>query len=226
MPASDRGARAAWAWPLTGAFVGLVGWLVAIAGEALGLMAPAAAILTLAAMALLTGAMHEDGLADTADGLLGGRTRARRLEIMRDSRIGSFGALALILTVLMRWQALTVLLTFDQGLALIGVMALSRLPMALIMAALPHARGDGLAVLTGRPDGPCVAAAAALALVLAALTTGPLSPLLLLAALITATLVGAISAARIGGQTGDVLGAAAMLSEAVLLAIAAGALRT
>jgi adenosylcobinamide-GDP ribazoletransferase len=175
-------------------------------------------------MAWLTGAMHEDGLADTADGLLGGRTRAARLSIMKDSRIGTFGALALILTVLMRWQGLTVLLSFDHGIMLIGVMALSRLPMALIMAALPHARTDGLAVLTGRPEGATLAAAAALAVVLVALTSGPISPLLLLAALVTATLVGALAAARIGGQTGDVLGAAALLSEAVLLALAAGSL--
>src|SRR5260221_7350189 len=93
-------ARASWTFPIAGLLVGLAGALVYwIAIRANAAPFPAAAI-TLAATLLLTGAMHEDGLADTADGL-GGKTRKQKLEIMRDSRIGTFGACALAISLLL-----------------------------------------------------------------------------------------------------------------------------
>ncbi len=119
---------------------------------ALGVPPGPVAAATLAALALMTGAIHEDGLADTADGLLGGRTPDRRLEIMKDSRIGSFGALALMLVALASWSALAGLMAQGQHWpALLAAAALSRAPMAVLMAALPPARVTGLSAATGRP---------------------------------------------------------------------------
>ncbi|MEM8578904.1 MAG: adenosylcobinamide-GDP ribazoletransferase, partial [Pseudomonadota bacterium] len=88
-----EGARAVWAYPVVGLLLGAF-------AAGIGALAPTPVIgagLALAAMAMMTGALHEDGLADTADGLWGGQSRARRLEIMKDSRIGAYGVLALIL---------------------------------------------------------------------------------------------------------------------------------
>ena len=96
-------AAAAWAFPLAGAVVGVLQALVLIAAIGLGLPMAMAAGLALAAGVLATGGLHEDGLADCADGFGGGRSPARKLEIMRDSRIGSYGALALILGLGLRW---------------------------------------------------------------------------------------------------------------------------
>ncbi|MCJ9706777.1 adenosylcobinamide-GDP ribazoletransferase, partial [Bradyrhizobium sp. SHOUNA76] len=90
-PAGDGAvARATWALPVAGLLVGLAGALVYKMASRFGLTPNLAALLALATTALITGALHEDGLADTADGLGGGRTRERKLEIMRDSRIGTY----------------------------------------------------------------------------------------------------------------------------------------
>ena len=106
-PAADGAiARATWALPVAGLLVGLAGALVYKISSRLGLTPNLAALLALATTALITGALHEDGLADTADGLGGGRTRERKLEIMRDSRIGTYGVCALILSFGLRWSAL------------------------------------------------------------------------------------------------------------------------
>ncbi len=97
-------ADARWAFPLVGLALGLIGWAVHAGALASGAPAPVAAVRALAALALATGALHFDGLADFADGIGGGRDRAHALEIMRDSRVGSYGVLALILIVAL-WLA-------------------------------------------------------------------------------------------------------------------------
>jgi len=217
---APRGAEAAWAWPLAGAVVGLIGAAAAWVALALGAGPGAAAAAALVAQALTTGGLHEDGLSDTADGLLGGRTREKRLEIMKDSRIGSFGALALVLVTLARWSALAALCAGGPYAAvLVAAGALSRVPMAAIMAALPNARDTGLSRLTGRPAGATVALAAALALALALVLTGwQVLPAALVAALLCTGL--AFSAkSRIGGQTGDILGASQQIAEATLFSL-------
>ena len=212
-----QGARSAWAWPVVGAVVGGIAAAVAWGGTAVGLPPGPCAALVLAAQALMTGALHEDGLADTADGLMGGRTRERRLEIMKDSRIGSFGALALVLVTLARWSALAALIGVGGFAAIIAAAALSRAPMALLMAALPNARPSGLSHHVGRPSGGTAALACALALAIGLLTTGTGA---LLMALYAAPLILALAwaaRARIGGQTGDILGASQQLTEAAAL---------
>jgi adenosylcobinamide-GDP ribazoletransferase len=216
-----QGADAAWAWPLVGMVIGAL--QVVVAGLLLWLHVPlgVTAAVILGVNAVVTGALHEDGLADTADGFFGGWTRERRLEIMKDSHIGSFGTLALIVTVLARWSALVVILTGPLW-GLIAVAALSRAPMAAVMAGLPNARGQGLAQSVGRPDRDVVAVAILLAFLVAAVTVGLTTALLMGAVVAVVTSALALTAqARIGGQTGDVLGAAQQMAEVAALTVLA-----
>lgn len=218
-------AGSCWAWPLVGV---TVGGIAAISGTLLmdvGLPAGFAAAIVLAVAALLTGALHEDGLADTADGFWGGRTAERRLEIMKDSRIGSYGALTLILSLMAKWSLLVSLLT--QGEALFAVMvagALSRMIMPGLMAALPFARNGGLAASIGRPSGAQALSAVTLGLVISAGLCGFVGLMAALAAVIATVLLGLMARARIGGQTGDVLGASQQLAEISALAVLVAAL--
>ena len=166
---ANRSATAAWAWPLVGAVVGGIGAGAGALAMAAGLPAAVAAALALIAMALATGGLHEDGLADTADGLWGGHDTARRLEIMRDSRVGAFGVLALGLLLLLRFAVLAALFEAGQALLLIAASALARFGMATIMALLPNARRDGLSQSTGRPGPVPVAGALGLSILTAML---------------------------------------------------------
>lgn len=218
------GASSAWAWPLVGAVLGVMAATVAQGALWLGVTPSIAAVLVLATLALLTGGLHEDGLSDSADGLFGGWTKARRLEIMKDSRVGSYGVLALVLVTLARWSGLTAVLVYGQGWAdvagaLMAAGALGRMPMAMIMAVLPNARGEGLSHATGRPSFRVALVGAAMAIGLTVLVAGwAVLPMLAAVVLVTGAL--ALSALRrIGGQTGDILGAAQQLAEAACLAV-------
>jgi adenosylcobinamide-GDP ribazoletransferase len=216
-----QGAEAAWAWPLVGVVIGTLNAVVAAVLLWFHVPVAITAAAVLGANAILTGALHEDGLADTADGFFGGWTRERRLEIMKDSHIGSYGTLALIVTALARWSALAVVLTGPIW-ALIAVAALSRAPMAAVMAALPNARGRGLAQSVGRPDRDAVAIAMVLAFFVAAVMTGVAAALIMVAVVAVMTGVLALTAqSRIGGQTGDVLGASQQLAEVAALTVLA-----
>jgi len=213
------GAASAWAWPLVGAALGALAALVATGALWLGITPGVAAALVLAASAMLTGGLHEDGLADTADGLFGGWTKARRLEIMKDSRIGSYGMLALMLVTLARWSALTALLVFGgHWAALVATGAVARAPMALMMALLPNARGEGFSHATGRPTQAVALAGLALALAISVGVAGWTGFLLLGVALVAAILMSILALRRIGGQTGDILGATQQLAEVACLA--------
>lgn len=209
---------AAWAWPLAGAVVGAI-----TAAFAAGLMVIAPPLsagviagIALGAQVMLTGAMHEDGLADTADGFWGGWDKTRRLEIMKDSHIGTYGVMALIVVTGIRWACLTVLIGLGQWGALVVVAALSRAPMAVLIVVLPSARGAGLAHSVGRVP----AASAGFAVLIAAgfaLMLGGAGLAALLAAGLAVTALALLARAKIGGQTGDVLGAAQQLAEAAAL---------
>ena len=209
-----RGARAAWAWPLAGvavAFIAVcVGWITSL----LGVPAPLIAALVLGVQIMATGALHEDGLADCADGFWGGMDRERRLTIMKDSRIGVYGVVALVLALMVRWSALTLLIEADALFgALIATAALSRVPMVALMATLPPAREDGLSRLVGRPDQDTALVAAALAATLALITIGFSAVPVAVIIVAVAFGLGRLALSRIGGQTGDVLGASQQLSE-------------
>lgn len=222
--ATVRGARAAWAYPIAGLAVGSAGALAGATALTFASSAELAAALALLVMVVITGALHEDGLADCADGFWGGHTPARRLEIMKDSRIGAYGVIALILSLLIRWIALTAL--FDAGFVWSGPIAaaaLSRAFMVVVMCIMPQARTDGLGATVGSPDiwTTCLALGIGIVVVTVlwpkflwaggiCLVLGVFGPLL-------------IAQRKIGGQTGDVLGATQQVSDILLLiAFAAG----
>lgn len=219
---APRGAAAGWAWPLAGALVGMIAVLAGLAALALGLSVWLAAATVLAVQIGATGGLHEDGLADCADGFWGGHSVEQRLTIMHDSRIGSFGMLAVLLSVLARWSALAALLTagWAGAGAIVAVAALSRVPMVALMAGLPNARGAGLAQALGRPAGPTVALALGMAALVGGLAAGTTLFALVLAAILAGLAVGLIARRKIGGQTGDVLGASQQMAEVAALATA------
>lgn len=219
---TPRGADAGWAWPLVGAAVGGIAALVVALANFVGLPVGVAAAMALAIAAILTGALHEDGLADTADGIFGGRDVERRLAIMKDSHIGSFGTLALILVTLARWSALAVLVTTGGAvLALIATGALSRVPMLVLMATLPNARGSGLSKTVGQPGSTVVLVAAGIAGGLGLFLAGWITIWIALALAALTLGVAALARAKIGGQTGDVLGASQQLAEVLCLSLLA-----
>ena len=210
---------AAWAFPLAGLAVGVGAALVFWGATALGLPLGLAALLGLCAQIALCGALHEDGLADLADGLWGGHTRERRLEIMRDSRIGSYGVLALILSLALRWQALVYLGTLDFTLALQALVAmamLSRVAPVALLALLPAARADGLGHSAQSVPVRSLAVATLVAIApLLLLQSIPVVTLALVLAAQSAVVLAlaAIARRKLGGQTGDVLGAGQQLAE-------------
>ena len=200
-------ARCLWAFPLVGAVVGALMGVVFSAADWLGLPLLAAALLAVATATLATGGLHEDGLADTADGFGGGQTVARKLEIMQDSRIGSFGVLALIFTLALTASAIATAGTF---LTFIAISAASRTAMLLPMIWLKPARAEGLGHgAQAEADAP--AFAALLLTLLLILFAGQI--LTLVAMIATALIVRHLAQRQIGGQTGDVLGATQKLAE-------------
>jgi adenosylcobinamide-GDP ribazoletransferase len=216
-------ARAVWAYPLAGALVCAIGALLFALAVLTHLPASVAAALAIGATLFASGALHEDGFADFCDGLGGGRERARKLEIMRDSRIGTYGALGLGLSLLLRWSALTTLaepkLVFA---AWIAAGALSRGAIAVPLALLPPARADGLGVRAASPPAWSSAAALTLAAVIAVCLLGLGALPLIVAVLATAIVVTWLARAQLGGQTGDVLGACALGAECLALVAASG----
>lgn len=228
-PSERRLAEAAWTFPIAGAVVGLIGGFVLWGALALSLPPFAAAVLAVAATALVTGCLHEDGLADTADGFGGGRERARVLAILRDSRIGTYGVIALIVSFLLRVGAVASLAASSAGLAMLALIAAhagARGALPLFMRAVPQARDDGLSATAGRPSAGVVAGAAALGLVVALICVG-FGVTLVSAILVAGALavLARLALRKIGGQTGDVLGAAEQASEIVILLAAAALLR-
>lgn len=216
----DDVARAGPAFPLVGAALGAV-----VGGIAASLAAPLspllAAGLALGAGIILTGALHLDALADSADAL-GGRTRERALEIMRDHAVGAYGAVAIALDLLIRAAALAALARDGRALPFaVAAGALSRAVPVPLAAALPYARpGAGLArSLAGSAWGRA-AIAAALAILIAALATGLVGLALGACTALATVSLGVAFARWLGGVTGDALGAAVELAEVALLALA------
>jgi adenosylcobinamide-GDP ribazoletransferase len=213
-------------FPLVGALIGAAAGLVFALATGLGLPPMLAALLAVAAQILLTGGLHEDGLADVADGFGGGRTRADKLRILRDPRLGSFGAMALMLALLARISALAALA--EPGLVaavLIVAGATSRAALPVIMATLAPARDDGLAASAGRPHPLRATAAVIIALLTAFVLLPPaMAAVGLIAAAGGALIIARLARRQIGGHTGDVLGAAQQLAEIGVL-LAAPALR-
>jgi adenosylcobinamide-GDP ribazoletransferase len=217
--------RAQRLFPLVGAGIGGAVGLVYLGMRATGVPDLAAAALVLGASALLTGALHEDGLADVGDGFGGGRDRESKLEIMRDSRLGTYGALILMVSFVARLSALAALSNGVVAQSLIAAHALARGVLPAMSMSLPYARKDGRAATAGRPDSATAATAAALALLIALLSLPWVEALVAaLVAVAIAIGMGWLAQRQIGGQTGDVLGGAEQVGETAILVLLAARL--
>lgn len=212
-------AAAAWSFPIIGLLPGAAGGLAYALVIWLGGTDWLAAVFCVAAMVLLCGGLHEDGLGDFADGL-GGTNRERRLAIMRDSQSGNFAIVALVLIFAGRIAAIAALAAPGRVfLGLLAAAAISRAAMIVVMHFLPPARGDGLGAEAGCPAQRSMAAAVLIAGAIALASQGFVPGLACLAAAAIATLMlAAIALNRLGGQTGDVLGAVQVTTELACLA--------
>ena len=217
--ARDVGRAAGW-FPIVGAALGVTGAVIARALTGVpSLPAPLAALILVGLGAWVTGGIHLDGLADTADGFGGGRTRDGVLRIMRDPRIGSYGALTMILILGIKVGAIATLL--ERGIAgpiLVVAPTLSRWTIVVLAAWLPYARvegGLGQAVTLYHDTRSLLWAATSSAVIGAAAVQWNAFVFAMLA-VVTAILVGRAARRRIGGVTGDVFGASVELTEAVV----------
>jgi adenosylcobinamide-GDP ribazoletransferase len=221
-PTGAEVARASWTFPIIGALIGALGALIYWLADGVGLHPFAAGVLALAATALATGCLHEDGLADTADGFGGGATRERKLEIMRDSRIGTYGATALVLALMLKAGTIASLETPALvTAALIAAHSGARATMVLFMRLVPAARADGLAADAGRPSPGAALSATLVGVIALWLCLGFGTALICLVLLVAAlALMAWLCRNQIGGQTGDVLGAVEQASEVLILLVA------
>ncbi len=215
-------ARAAWAFPVAGLLVGVIGAVVYAVAYRAGLPPWPSAALALAATMLATGCLHEDGLADTADGFGGGATRDQKLTIMRDSRIGAYGACALALSILLRASLLAALT--EPRLVLFALLAAhggARATMVAFTRLVRPARSDGLSFEAGGPSREGAGIAAAIGILILFICVG-LGPGVVALGVLCGLSIGMIwfSLAQIGGQTGDVLGMVEQVSEIGILLVA------
>lgn len=219
--------------PVAGVLIALPAAGALLVADAFALPPAVGATLGLLALIVATGALHEDGFADTIDGLFGGSTPDRRLAIMRDSRIGTFGTLALILSVFLRIACLVAILAVSPRLAaasLLAAAAVSRTAGLLPLACLRPARPDGLGASVAMPErfamqGAFVVAAATLALPVLAGLSIPRAIVAGALAVCGAFVVVPLARAKIGGQTGDIAGASQQLAEMTFLLVLSAGLR-
>jgi len=210
--------KSVWAFPIAGLVVGLIGAITFSLATALGLNAWLAAFLTIGATAITTGALHEDGLADFFDGLWGGFSPARRLEIMRDSSIGGYGTLALIVATGLKVSSLA---SLDPNFILASVVAahsLSRGLLPIVMNHMDLAGKPGLAASVGRSEKTLSLIALFIGIAMALALLGPLAGIS--AVILTAALTYAmmkLAQYKLGGYNGDTLGAIQQITEIAVL---------
>jgi len=223
MPDLPRSTRA---MPIVGLFLGLVAMVPATLFDALTFTAPLPAMLlavmTIATMAIITGGLHEDGFADVADGFWGGHTKERKLDIMKDSRLGAYGAIALSFSLLLRISILSYL--FENygvqvgGIAYLASCVVSRVPILHVWYTLPAARTNGISASIGQPNTQSYAIGIALGAIATAICIVPYFGLLSALSAFTMVVLSALLVVRtarkhIDGQTGDVLGSSQQLGE-------------
>jgi adenosylcobinamide-GDP ribazoletransferase len=217
----DDVARGAVLFPVVGAAVGGLAGAVAVLLHP-HVSALVTAGIAVAVAALATGAMHIDALADTADGF-GAQTREGALAAMRDSRLGTFGVTAVALDLVVKTAAVAALL--DRGgtlRALVAAGALSRAASPPLAAVLPYAgesAGPG-SVLSGRLGAAAASVAAALGVAIAVAVAGTTGLVLAGAVAVSTVCLGVVFRRRLGGVTGDCLGAATELGETIALVVA------
>jgi len=202
-------------YPAVGLLLGAVLLLLELGLSQLLPTGPTTALLV-AALALLSGGLHLDGLADTADGIAVQGDRARRLEVMRAGNIGPAGVMALVLVLLLQWTAIASLTDSTRAGALLLAPAFARWTVVPVALAFAPARPDGLGATIRHGLWPVAAPLATLIALVAALTLfGPVGLLLPLAAAAVALLVAAAPVRLLGGVTGDVFGAAIEVAQAI-----------
>jgi adenosylcobinamide-GDP ribazoletransferase len=210
---------AARGFPTVGAAIGLAAAIVYGAAMSLDLPRAVAAVLAVGAMVLATGALHEDGLADMADGFGASRDREQILSIMHDSRSGAYGVLALMLVTGLRILCVAELHgTLTAALALIAAAAGSRALLPLVLYYVPPARTDGLGYGAGKPGRRMLIDATAVGAAVVLIGLGPFGGLLaILAAALAGWAIAKLATQRIGGHTGDVLGTIQQAAEVLIL---------
>lgn len=209
-------------FPLVGAFIGSAVGLVAWGAIEAGVPRLGAAALAMVTGILLTGALHEDGLADVADGFGGGYGRARKLEIMRDSRLGTYGTLALVLASLMKASAIAALNPARLLPVLVAAYAIPRAAMVVTTMWLPPARTDGMAASAGPTALRHAFAAMAIGIGIgAAFLSACDLAIAVSAALLGGGAIATVARWQIGGRTGDVIGAAEQAGEILILLVLA-----
>ncbi len=214
---TDTFSNALFWFPVAGLLLGLLQTLIAY-GIALTGWNELAAVLTVTGGLVFTRGIHADGLADTADGFLGGRTREAALRIMKDSCLGTFGVLALAVSMLLKWIAVLKLVQTGSFAVIAAGVLLARLVQVMLASSLPYARSEG------GTAGAFVQGAGKAHLLISSLLTllflfllfhdNPLMLAVVVPAALSAVLLAGVSAFRkIGGVTGDVLGAGSELTE-------------
>ena len=211
-----------WTFPIAGVLVATIAGVVYAICDALGLPVYISSLFAVVALIVATGGLHEDGLSDLADGVWGGANPAKRLEIMSDSRIGAYGAIALIVSVSGRAAAIA---TIGQPLfvlgALVAAAAVSRAMMPALMAFGTPAKADGLGATAGKPATAAWGGALLLAAVICAVAAPAGWLMCLIAAGAGAALIAWFAHRNLGGYTGDVAGAAQQVAELFALTVIA-----
>jgi len=219
--------RIAMALPFASLLIGLLPALVLLLASLIGLPRLFAAGLAVGVLAVVTGGMTEDAIADAADGLFGGSSPERRLEIMKDSRHGTYGVTALCLFLLLRVSALAAMTGIDpfhSAAVWLGTGLMARSGALWLTVALPPARSTGASASAGRVGKPAFGLGGIFALILGLILTAPVAGLAaFLAAIAAIALIAAAwtQACRrlVGGQTGDLIGALQALMEVAALAV-------
>lgn len=214
-----------WTFPIAGALICAPAIVVMVVANFLGLSAEVIASLAIVTQLAVTGALHEDGVADIADGFGGGISAERKLEIMKDSSVGAFGVVALISVFLLRFAALSSLLSISIGLALAGFVAAqmaSRAGQIWFWQSLPAAREDGLSSKFGTPSPQSCTYALIIgvaAFALPILVGASFWSILVALGLLWLLIKGfqSLCLSQIGGQTGDALGAVQIIAEIAIL---------
>ena len=211
-------------FPLVGLVQGVIYLLVAyLLLPVLGKSAIFASLMLILTIAI-TGGLHYDGFMDTMDGLLSARSRERMLEIMKDSRVGSYGALAAICLILLQWSLLR---DIDEAFIFMAVYTMpliGRMGMVLVIASFPYARPEGMGKAFAEMADRSTLIVAGVTTISAIITLGKVAMAALVVGLSVAYLFGRYATAKLGGVTGDVYGAAELLTETSVLAtfLAAG----
>jgi adenosylcobinamide-GDP ribazoletransferase len=214
-------------FPVAGAAIGAMTGLLLVIGKLAGLPEYFSAAMALGVTLLVTGALHEDGLADVADGFGGGHSREQCLDIMHDSQIGTYGALALCVAMLGKASLYASLIDFPPGTIIVLLASAGAFSRALIvdlMWATRPARSEGLSVMAGRPSRNTTLLALGIgglgAGIAASYVLAPGAGILaLIAGGVALALVRSLAMRKIGGQTGDVIGASQVLAEIAMLAV-------